>query len=288
MRNIKLVLQYVGTRYNGWQIQPNGLSIQATLQAALREILGEETILIGAGRTDSGVHALAQVAHFRTVHPIELSILHRALNAKCPDDISVISVEEVDEKFDAQRSARSKTYSYFIFHSPYRLPLLAPFTLLRHGNLDLDKMHLCLEMLIGEHDFASFKAADSTAKTSTRKILSAGIKRIDLPEMNGTFSRFFGLSGIIPSPLAGGPHRTPPVRERWGGAPKGGPSIIAIHIIGEGFLKHMVRNIVGTLLDVGREKIGVEEFRRIFDSKDRTQAGMTAPAKGLFLVKVDY
>jgi len=278
MRNLRLTLQYNGGHYLGWQIQPQGPSIQGVLQGILREILHEPVVLQGAGRTDSGVHALGQVAHVRTSHPIEVKILKRALNAQLPGDIAVLDLAEVPLEFDSQRDAKAKTYSYFILNSETRIPFLAPFTWRVYGDFDLDAMHRCLEMLVGEHDFAAFKAADSMTKTSLRKILSAGLQSLPLSDFGKTLSHFFGLDGmVIPGMAIKNPEDE-----------KNQPRLLAMHLKGQGFLKHMVRNILGTLVDVGKGRTSVEEFRRIFDSKDRTQAGMTSPPQGLFLVKIDY
>ena len=279
MRKIKLLIQYRGKNYRGWQIQPNGVTIQGLLEEILAEIFGQRTLVFGSGRTDSGVHALAQVAHFSTAHPIDLETLRRALNAHLPPDVAVLDVAEVAADFDAQRSAKLKTYTYFIFNSESKSPFLAPYSWRIHGDLDLESMRECLEMLVGEHDFASFKAADSTAKTSRRRIDRAELRRVPLTALGDSLLGILGLGGML-KPLAGSGDFHPEAET--------GPGLIALTLQGPGFLKHMVRNIVGTLVDVGMGKTEVAEFQRIFEAKDRTQAGPTAPAWGLFLVKVDY
>jgi tRNA pseudouridine38-40 synthase len=278
MRTLKLTIQYLGTRYHGWQIQPNGLTIQGIFQEILERLFHQKTVLSGAGRTDAGVHALAQVAHFRTDHPMDPATLQRALNANLPKDISVLSVEEVEPDFDAQRSSVAKTYTYLILNSPHPYPMLAPYTCRVYGSLELDDMHLCLEQLIGEHDFAAFQAADSTAKTSVRRLHAAALHAFRLQDFANGLIGSLGLGGLLP--LMGEEDSFHPE--------EGGPGILAVHFRGEGFLKHMVRNIIGTILLVGRGKISVEDFRRIIASRDRTQAGPTAPPRGLFLVKVEY
>jgi tRNA pseudouridine38-40 synthase len=287
MRNIKLTIQYIGTNYLGWQVQPQGQSIQGVLQEILSEILHEKIVVIGSGRTDSGVHALAQVAHFKTTHSMDLPTIQRALNAKLPWHISILHIEEVPLEFHSQKNALSKTYSYFILHSDNKIPLLTPYSWRIYGDLDLVSMEECLQMLVGRHDFNAFKAADSTAKTSVREIQSATIQQWHLNMLSpltsmsslqkqGSILSNNSSSSNFPSPLAG---------ESQG---EGKPYLLSITLQGQGFLKHMVRNIVGTLVEVGQGKISVEEFKRIFASRDRTQAGKTAPAWGLFLVGVEY
>lgn len=279
MRKIKLVIQYQGTQYQGWQVQPTGPTIQGIFEEILSEICHEKITLIGSGRTDSGVHALAQVAHFSTTHGIDLVTLHRALNAKLPYDIVVLSVEEAPEGFDAQKSAKRKTYTYFLLHSDHKSPFLSSFSWRVWGDLDLESMQECLDMLVGKHDFASFKAADSTAKTSIRTIEAASLQRVPLRDVGNSLMGLFGIAGMLPA--LGGDDNFHPEEE-------GGMGLIAVTLQGPGFLKHMVRNIVGTLLEVGLRRMTVEEFQKVLAARDRTLAGATAPAWGLFLVKVDY
>ncbi|MDL1872798.1 tRNA pseudouridine(38-40) synthase TruA [Deltaproteobacteria bacterium PRO3] len=279
MRKIKLVIQYQGTQYQGWQVQPTGPTIQGIFEEILGEICHEKVVLIGSGRTDSGVHALAQVAHFSTSHGIDLETLHRALNAKLPYDIVVLSVAEAPGAFDAQKSAKRKTYTYFFLHSDHKSPFLSSYSWRVWGDLDLEGMQECLDMLVGEHDFASFKAADSTAKTSVRRIEAARLQRVPLRDVGNSLMGLFGLAGILPALGA---------EDSFHPEAEAGPALIAVTLQGPGFLKHMVRNIVGTLLEVGLRRIGVEEFREILAARDRTRAGATAPAWGLFLVQVEY
>lgn len=279
MRKIKLVIQYQGTQYHGWQVQPTGPTIQGIFENILSEICHERITLFGSGRTDSGVHALAQVAHFSTSHVIDLVTLHRALNAKLPFDIVVLSVAEVPQNFDAQRSAKLKTYTYFLLHSDHKSPFLSSFSWRVWGHLDLEGMQECLDMLVGEHDFTSFKAADSTAKTSVRRIEIAHLQRVLLRDLSNGLMGFFGLAGFVNA--MGAEDNFHPENE-------GGPALIAITLQGPGFLKHMVRNIVGTLLEVGLGRMTTQRFHEIFVARDRSLAGATAPAWGLFMVKVEY
>ncbi|MCP5468057.1 MAG: tRNA pseudouridine(38-40) synthase TruA [Deltaproteobacteria bacterium] len=277
-RRIKLIIHYLGKEYCGWQIQPNGLAIQQVLQESLAKILQEKIIIIASGRTDSGVHALGQVAHFDTHNKMPIKLIRRALNSQLPEDIAILEAEEVSQDFHALKSAKQKTYMYLIFNSREPFPLLSPFTWRRFGNLDDDTMMDCLEHIIGEHDFASFCAADSQAKSSIRKIDEAQLHKIPLHEFGNSLIGNLGLSQFI---SALGPTDSFHPDED-------APSLYVITIKGRGFLKHMIRNIIGTLVDVGLNKINEQDFLDIFAAKDRRKAGITAPGHGLFLVKVEY
>lgn len=277
MRKIKLIIQYVGSRYVGWQVQPNGPTIQAILQDVLKQTLGEAVSVIGAGRTDSGVHALGQTAHFRTQNPMDLETLHRALNAQLPDDIAVLSVEEVSRDFHAQKDALAKTYLYLIQLSRQKNPFLRPFVWRLSGELDDRAMTRCLELVTGEHDFKSFCAADSCAKTTVRQVHHCRLQIFPLSEMEHRLVDLVGL-GRWKGPLEMLNHRRP----------NHVAQLYAINFRGKGFLKHMIRNIVGTVMEVGRGKRSVEDFARILAAKDRRLAGPTAPPQGLFLLNVEY
>jgi tRNA pseudouridine38-40 synthase len=229
----------------------------------------EPVTVLGAGRTDSGVHALGQVAHFKTSHPMDAATLLKALNAQLPGDIAVLSVEEVPEEFHSMIHAKSKTYSYFLLHREEKLPFLNPWTWRVWSPLDLDAMGRCLELIEGEHDFRAFCASDSTARSTIRHIERTRLQALSLRDFGDRLAGIFGLAEWVAPPLEG-------------------PSLIAFHFKGRGFLKHMVRNLVGTLVEVGQGKTTVEGFKEILESRDRRRAGKTAPARGLFLVKVDY
>jgi pseudouridylate synthase I len=277
LRNLKFTIQYLGSNYLGWQVQPNGPTIQGLIQQALQDILQQPATIISASRTDSGVHALAQVAHFRTEHVMDPATLQRALNSKLPPDISVLAVEEAAD-FHAQKNAVSKSYAYFLLNSEHRIPVLQATSWRLYGKLDLDAMHRCLELLVGEHDFNAFKAADSSAKTSVRRLMAVSLQRIPLESIARNLGNLFGVGSLVFPETA--------VQETK--ESKGLPALIAIGFKGRGFLKHMVRNIIGTVAEVGLGRMTVERFREIFDSRDRTQAGKTAPPQGLFLLKIDY
>jgi tRNA pseudouridine38-40 synthase len=272
-----MVLQYVGTHYCGWQVQPNGTTIQALLQGILEKTLKEKITVIGAGRTDSGVHALGQVAHFSTTNPMDLEILHRALNAQLPEDIAVLSLEETQENFHAQRSASAKTYLYLILVSRQKNPFLKPYAWRLYGDFNQDAMEQCLNYIEGQHDFKAFCAADSGAKTSLRRLFSSRLQVFPLSEMEHRLVELVGL-GNWKGPLEILNHHHPDRMAR----------LYAISFRGEGFLKHMVRNIVGTVVEVGQGKRTVEDFQQILAGKDRRQAGPTAPPQGLFLLNVEY
>lgn len=245
MRNIKLTIEYDGTHYHGWQIQQNALTIQRVLQEKIGIITEERISLIGSGRTDAGVHALGQVANFRTESRISLAALQRGMNSLLPDDIAVRETEEVDGDFHARFSARSKLYEYRILNSPLRSAMERSFSWHVSRRLDLRKMREAGHLLVGTHDFSSFRSAQSDNLNPVRTLMTFEIRR----RMN---------------------------------------RMICIRMRADAFLKQMVRNIVGCLVDVGRGRLDPEGLRRILEAKDRTKAGMAAPPQGLFLVEVEY
>ena len=245
MRNIKLTIEYDGTNYHGWQIQPGLRTIQGAMQERIEQITQREVNLIGAGRTDAGVHALGQVANFQTENAIDLIALQRGLNSLLSPDIVIKGIEEVEEEFHARFSARSKTYEYHILNGTYPSVFLKAYAWFIPHQLDLAPMERCGKLLIGSHDFSSFRASGDESRHSIREVIHFAIER------------------------------------RQG-------DLIVIRIEANAFLREMVRSIVGTLVDVGRGKTSLEEFEKIFEAKDRRQAGMTAPAQGLFLVEVKY
>lgn len=243
MRTIRLIIEYDGTRYAGWQIQPHKKTIQGCLQDVLRRVTQEKVDVIGASRTDSGVHALAQVAHVKTRSKIPCGKLLTALNGLLPEDISVKEVAEAKPAFHAQKRVKKKTYRYLIWNRRFRSALLKDRAWHVWAPLDLRAMRAAARRLAGRHDFSAFRGRLSGTKTSVRTIHDLRIRKSD------------------------------PIR---------------IEIAGNGFLKYMVRNIVGTLVEVGKGRILPREMRKILRSKDRTKAGMTAPALGLYLVSIDY
>lgn len=271
MTRLKLTLQYKGTNYCGWQVQPNGITIQEVLQRTLFKITRHKVKIIGSGRTDSGVHALAQVCHFDWPSPKGLpqSIkkdphkLVLGLNSLLPDDIAVTDCQIAPNNFHAQTWAKKKQYNYFILNSLFRSPFLEDYAWRIPYPLNIEKMKKAAKLFIGEHDFKAFCAADSTAKTTVRRIYSITI----------------GLKQHLPFLHTQDNERRVPSNEQ---------RIIRISITGNGFLKHMVRNIAGTLVDVGRGRQTITKLKKVIKSRDRRKAGATAPAKGLVLAKVVY
>lgn len=246
MRHIKLILEYDGTNYAGWQSQKNGLAIQDVVSESIQKMVEEKIILTGASRTDAGVHAWGQVATFKTTRDIPCHGFLRGLNLYLPEDIRVVGCEEAPIDFHPIREAKQKTYEYLLGEGP------SPPALRRHHlwwvgpGLDVAAMEKGSSHLIGEHDFKSFQAAGSEVLSSTRK-----------------------LEKIIFSRPAG-------------------EVLLKIQFAGNGFLKQMIRNIVGTLVDVGLGKREPSEIKIILETKDRTKAGFCAPPQGLYLVKVEY
>jgi tRNA pseudouridine38-40 synthase len=247
MRTLKLTIQYDGTSYVGWQRQAAGVSIQGLLEAALRPVEGTDSAVHGAGRTDAGVHALAQVASVSLASGLPEGTLVRALNAALPRDVRVLAVEEVSRAFHARFSARTKTYEYRIVNAPLVSPFLYRYAWHVRRALDMEAMQAAALSLIGRHDFAAFQGGGSTVATTERTIL-------DLAWATG----------------------------------HGFDQPLVFRVTGDGFLRHMVRNIVGTLVEVGSGRLGPGRVPAILQSRDRTQAGPTAPPHGLFLTGVQY
>lgn len=244
---MKLTVQYDGTGYVGWQRQASGTSIQGLLEDALRPIEGAPVTVHGAGRTDAGVHALAQVCSLSLSAAIDAATLVRALNAVLPQDVRVTSAEEVSQDFHARFSATGKIYEYRIVNAPFASPFVCRYAWHVIPPLDVASMREGSARLTGEHDFAAFQGAGSEVHTAVRRVRSI--------EWSGTAA----------------PDRT-----------------LVMRIEGDGFLRHMVRNIVGTLVDVGLGRRPVDAIGEILASRDRGRAGATAPAHGLFLVAVVY
>ncbi len=242
-RNIKLTLQYDGTNYCGWQIQANGPTIQGLLSNFLARIEGRAVTVYGAGRTDSGVHALAQVANYYTERSLSCDKLKRAINGSLPPDIRVTAVEEVDETFHARFSARQKRYRYQIALGEVMSPFEYRYYYHHPHKLELAAMQLAAQMIVGTHDFAAFATA-SEIESTTRTLSAVEI------EQDG---------------------------ER-----------LICQVRGDGFLRYMVRTIVGTLIEIGRGKLSPEQMNHILLGRLRANAGPTAPACGLTLLGVDY
>jgi tRNA pseudouridine38-40 synthase len=263
-RTLKLTIAYDGTNYAGWQRQINGLGIQQVLEDEIAVIVGGHHPLNAAGRTDSGVHAAAQVASITIDHPIPSDQLLRALNARLKaGDIRVRSIEEMPDRWDARIFAKSKTYRYAIWNGATPSPFLRHVLWHVPQPLDLDRMARATAALIGEHDFVAFQGRRTDVKTTIRRVLAA-----EMTEMNVHTDQPTALS---PLDDAAGDGR-----------------LLRFEISGTGFLRHMVRTIVGTLVDIGRGQRAVEEMAAIIESRDRARAGHTAPPHGLMLWEVRY
>jgi tRNA pseudouridine38-40 synthase len=244
--NWRLVLEYDGTDFEGWQVQPGARRcVQGVLEAALARLAEGPVAVFGAGRTDAGVHAWGQVASVRAASRLDPPTLRRALNALLPRDLAVRELEAAPAGFHARRDARSKLYVYRLWNAPQRSPLRERFALHVPAPLDLAALRTGAEALVGTRDFASFRAAGGSGRTSVR-----------------TLSRI-----------------------EWLGEPG---DELRLEVEGTGFLRHMVRNLVGTLLEVGRGRRPAGTLSALLEARDRRLAGPTAPAHGLTLVRVDY
>lgn len=244
MRKIKLVVEYDGSRYCGWQFQLNGNSVQETLEKILKRVTKEEIIVVGSGRTDAGVHAEAQVAHFVTHSRMTEPEFLRALNSLLPRDIVVKQAKDVSLDFDARRSAIKKIYRYTILNQGYPSAFAYSRSMFIQFPLDIEAMKQAAVHLLGRHDFTSFQGAKCETKSSVRELCRLDIERKD--------------------------------------------NFIIFHFEGKGFLKYMVRIIVGTLVEVGKKKIPPARMKEILESRNRKNAGPTAQSQGLCLVKVFY
>lgn len=243
----KIVLSYDGTRYGGWQVQPNSTSIQSLVQHAIETVLRESIQLTGATRTDSGVHALYQAAHFDTVQTLNPPSFLRSINALLPFDIRALELKVVDASFHARYSAQGKIYRYYIQRSAVSDPFFYPFRWHFPYPLNIEEMKKGAFFLTGTKDFKAF-ANDSYQGAASRDSVRT-IHSIQLIEEDG---------------------------------------VLILEFFGDGFLYKMVRNIVGTLIEVGKGKLLPEDLLKILESKDRKKAGQAAPAHGLFLHKIIY
>ena len=264
MRNLKLILSYDGTDFAGWQVQPNAATVQGTLASAIGRITGENVLPQGSGRTDAGVHALAQVATFVTESSVPAANFVKALNDILPASVRVLEVEEAAADFHARKSARGKTYRYRIYRAGICPPFLAGYVWHYPYPLDEQAMARAAGLVEGEHDFTSFAAVD--------------------PERNaGIGARSESSAGVPPAfSLATNVRRIS--SSNW--ERQGDEFIYTVK--GSGFLHHMVRNLVGTFILVGKSTLKAEDVTRILEARNRSAAGATAPASGLYLVNVEY
>ena len=248
MRCFKVTLAYDGTNYAGWQVQVDLPTVQDTFESALAVITGEVIRVVASGRTDAGVHALGQVVSFTSETSLPLNELRRALSANMPEDIAVLDVAQAASGFHAIRNAVAKRYRYVIQNSESPDVFARRYAWHVPQSLCAEAMHNAAQRLLGTHDFASFEASGSERASSVRTITQSFVK-----------------------------HRTLENREE-----------IVTEIEADGFLYNMVRNIVGTLVEIGRGKHPPEWIEKVLAAEDRKVAGPTAPPHGLFLVRVDY
>jgi len=271
----KLTLAYDGTDFQGWQVQPGLPTIQGELQAALGRVTGESPLPQGSGRTDAGVHALAQVASFALRAPIPPENLHRALNRTLPVAIRVSEAKTVrSTTFHARHSAIAKTYEYRILRAVDCPPFLARYVYACPWPLSLDALQASARLFVGEHDFLSFAATDPDQSH----------RNLSEEEEPGDHD----LIGDAPAKAV----KTGTIRtiftSAWEQRSSDAGEFLVYRVRGNGFLHHMVRNLVGTMIDVGRGHLSLEEIPRILAARSRSEAGPTAPARGLFLHSVDY
>ena len=250
MRNLKLILSYDGSEFSGWQVQPDGATVQGTLASAIGRITGEKVLPQGSGRTDAGVHALAQVMTFVTESFVPTANFVKALNDILPASVRVLEVTEVAPEFHARHSARAKTYRYRIYRGAICPPFLARYVWHYPYRLEEEAMARAAALVAGEHDFTSFAAVDpergreGEPMSNVRRIFSSTWERQD--------------------------------------------EELVYTVKGSGFLHHMVRNLVGTFILVGKGTLQVEDMTRILEARNRSAAGATAPGSGLYLVGVEY
>jgi len=245
-RRVKLAVAYDGTAYAGWQIQPNGPTVQAVMEDVFARILQEAVRLRAAGRTDAGVHAREQVVDFADAGVRDLETIVHGGNALLPPDIRILSAGEAPEAFDARRHATEKEYRYFLYISPVPSPFLSRYAWHIEKPIDLVAVREGLSLLVGEHDFTSFRGQGCTAVSPVRTVFRAEVTKHDVP---GLFS---------------------------------------IDVAGAGFLRHMVRNIVGTVVTAGKGRHSADHVGEILQARNRSSAGVNAPPHGLFLWRVSY
>ena len=269
-QNWKLVVAYDGTDFSGWQVQPGKPTIQGELQCALARIVGESPLPQGSGRTDAGVHALAQVASFRLQARIPPANLLRAINRTLPASIRILDAQIVPDTFHARHSAVAKTYEYRVLPiepaanqtcPPFLARYVCPFS----WPLNYELLQSAAQAFLGEKDFRSFSASDPDLTTRNEVESENPATRT---ETRSTIRTIFASD--------------------WHNETTDGLQLLVYRVRGNGFLHHMVRNLVGTMLDIGRGYMRLEDIPAILESRDRTQAGPTAPARGLFLHSVEY
>ncbi|MCP4022111.1 MAG: tRNA pseudouridine(38-40) synthase TruA [Desulfobacteraceae bacterium] len=244
-KNFKIVIEYDGTRFFGWQRQKDRITIQGELEKVLSTILNQEIKINGSGRTDAGVHAKGQVANFNAVTKLECNEIKRGLNSLISNDIVVHHCEQMHDQFHARYNTLSKEYHYHILNQPDACAIGKDFVWHIRKPLDVEMMNACCSLILGTHDFKSFEGAGSPKAHTRREVFLAKVEQT-------------------------------------------APDRLVFKIEASGFLKHMVRNLMGSLVDVGLSKMTPKKFQQILEAKDRKEASATAPAQGLFLMQVNY
>jgi tRNA pseudouridine38-40 synthase len=272
MPSFRITIAYDGTDFVGWQRQASGTSIQGLLEEALRALDDRDVAVTGAGRTDAGVHALGQVAAFSVTRALPADAIARALNARLPDAVRILAAVEVPPSFHPRFDARAKTYRYRIWNGDVLSPFERRYAWHRTGALNVDAMQQAAQLLAGEHDFAAFMGTGSDVVSTVRRVLASRMADCGLRVDCG-----FPIADLPRSALRNESALRNPQS-----------ALLCYDITGTGFLRHMVRTIVGSLVEIGCGRRPIEWMTHVLESRDRAQAGPTAPAMGLFLVGVDY
>lgn len=277
-RTLKMTVSYDGTNYCGWQVQPNGIAIQAVVEQALQDFTGEEIRVVASGRTDAGVHAVGQVTSFTTRSTAPCRGFLHGLARYLPEDIVVRDVQEVSPGFNARFDAKRKWYRYIIHNSLIRIPFLRNAVLWQRSPLDAAAMNAAVQCLVGTHDFRCFETQWPNRSSSVRTVFRASMTRTQTWDAwHSSIPSDLPVSGSVQAESA------PRLVESHPDQP-----FLCFDIEADGFLYNMVRAIVGTLIHVGRGRWNEDDLERILSSGDRTHAGETAPAQGLYLMRVDY
>lgn len=276
---LRMTLGYDGTNYCGWQVQPNGVSLQAVVEKALLEFTGETTRVVASGRTDAGVHAVGQVISFPTRCTAPCRGFLHGLPVHLPDDIVVKTVDEVASGFNARFDARRKWYRYVFHNAPIRIPFLRHYAFWQRSRLNDAAMDQAVKVLVGTHDFRCFETQWPNRSSSVRTIFDARVIR--------TSGWSVWNEGAGPPLIAMTGHGEIKSFEATASSP-GDCDFICFDIEADGFLYNMVRAIAGTLIHIGRGRWTSDDMRRILETGDRTHAGETAPPQGLYLMRVTY
>jgi len=286
MPHFRIVLAYDGTDFVGWQRQASGVSVQGLIQDALRSLDGRDVTVTGAGRTDAGVHALGQVAAFTIARELGADALVRALNAHLPHAVRVLTAEDVPATFHPRFGARTKTYRYRLWNGDVMSPFERRYAWHVPGPLDVEAMCAAATLFEGRHDFAAFQATGSSVASTEREITRSRV--IAAPRSCAPSDRLEGAMDTGPAGLKPCATADRSAMDTRGAGLQPCESLIVYEVSGSGFLRHMVRIIVGSLVEIGRGRQPVEWITGAIASRTRATAGPTAPPDGLFLMRVDY